>query len=82
VLFFLENYAHARSCRLIGEQVTYGAKGPLVKLLIVLGANIIPLPDISYIAYHDGLDALAVQRRDESCGTLVLDLFRAEVPSV
>ncbi len=75
MLLFLEHYAHARSLRFIGEQVAYGAKGPLVDLLIVLGAHIILLPDVSHVAYHDGLDALAVQRRDESRGALVLDLF-------
>ena len=64
VRLLLQHHVHPILLCLVGEQVPHGAKGPLVDLLIVLGADIILLSDIAYVAYRECLDAISVQRRD------------------
>ncbi len=43
--------------------------------LVVGGANIIGLPDVSNITDHQGLDALFTQRRDKSARGFVFDIL-------
>ena len=75
VVFVLEYNAHPQSLSLVGELVAHRATRPLVDFLVIGGANIIVLADISNIANHDDLDALMIQRRDKSRGAFVFDIL-------
>ena len=72
VVFVLEYHAHPQSLSLVDELVANRATRPLVDFLVIGGANISVLADISHIANHDGLDALMIQRRDKSRGAIKL----------
>ncbi len=75
VTLFLQHNEHPEPLRLVRQLVAHTAKTPLMKLLIILGANIQLLPDIPHIADCHSLDPLLIQGRDQSCRLLVLDIL-------
>ena len=44
-------------------------------LLVIFGANIVVLPNVSHVAYDDRLHALLIQRGNQLCRLLVLDIL-------
>ncbi len=75
VALLLHHDAHPQALCLIGELVSNAAKGPLVQLLVGFGAHIQVLTDRAHIANDQLLDALLVQRVDQTAGLLVFDLL-------
>ena len=48
---------------------------PLMDFLVVGVSNIVVLPDIAHIAYHNRLHAIRVKRGDQSGCALVFDIL-------
>ena len=74
VVLFLERDAHPSLLCLVGEFVPDAAKTPLMHLLVVCGANIEIVPDVSHIANHQPLDPLFAQGVDQVARELVFDI--------
>ncbi len=74
-MLILQFHAHPQPLSFIGERVAHTASRPLVNLLIILGANIHVLPEISNVADDHGLYTLFIQRRNKSCCLLMLDIL-------
>jgi hypothetical protein len=74
-VLILQVHYHSQPLSLIGEHTPHSAMGPLIKLLIVLAANIHPLADLANVADDHGLHALLIQRGNKSGGLLVFDIL-------
>jgi hypothetical protein len=59
IVLVLQGHVHAQTFSLVGKLVTNGAVRPLMDFLIVSVPNIIALPDIAHIAYHNRLHAIS-----------------------
>lgn len=75
VVLVLQRNIHTQPFCLVGELVADRAMRPLMDFLVVGVSNIVVLPDIAYIAYHNRLHAICVERGDQSGCALVLDIF-------
>jgi len=75
VVLFLECDAHPCLLCFVGEFVPDAAKTPLMHLLIVCGANVEIVPDVSHIANHQPLDPLFSQGVDQVACELVFDII-------
>ena len=73
--FLLQHHVHALPLCLVGEQMAGMACGPLVQLLIRLGANIQMVPNILDITDDHRLHALFVERGDQLRGLLMFDIL-------
>jgi hypothetical protein len=74
VVLFLERDAHSGLLCLVCEFVPDAAKAPLMQLLVVGGANIEIVTDVSHIANHQPLDSLFSQGVDQVAGEFVFDI--------
>ena len=74
VALFLERDAHPSLLCLVGEFVPDAAKTPLMHLLVVCGADIEIVSDVSHIANHQPLDPIFSQGFDKVARELVLDI--------
>jgi len=75
VVLVLQGHVHPQALRLLGELVADRAVRPLMDFLVVRVSNIVVLPDIAHIAYHNCLHAIRVKRGDQSGCALVFDIL-------
>ncbi len=65
VAFLLQGYYHAMPLCLISEQMPHGPMRPLMEFLVIRGADIQVVSNVSHIANDHGLHALFIQRGNE-----------------
>jgi hypothetical protein len=75
IAFLLEHYLHAMPLSLVGEHVARASVRPLMELLIVRGANIQILTNVSHVSNDERLHTCLMQ-----CGYEFACLFVLNIP--